>query len=209
MTPFNPRDIEAAAQSAWVAADAYRAVERTDRKKFYCVSMLPYPSGRLHMGHVRNYTINDVMYRHLRMSVQLPDADGLGRVRTAGGRRGDEGRRRAREVEHTATSQMKRQCRSIGLRSTGRANSPPAIRPATAEPVVFPEDAGKGIAYRKTQVVNWDPVDQTVLPTSRSSTGGRAGAPVEKRRSRLLPASPTTPTNCSKRSTGCPVGRSA
>ena len=67
MKPYIPKDVEAAAQSAWTAADAYRAVERSDRKKFYCVSMLPYPSGRLHMGHVRNYTINDVMYRHLRM----------------------------------------------------------------------------------------------------------------------------------------------
>ena len=67
MKPFNHHDIEAAAQSAWSAADAYRAVERADRPKYFCVSMLPYPSGVLHMGHVRNYTINDMMYRHLRM----------------------------------------------------------------------------------------------------------------------------------------------
>ena len=67
MKPFNHSTVEAEAQGAWQAADAYRAVERPDRKKFYCVSMLPYPSGKLHMGHVRNYTINDVMYRYLRM----------------------------------------------------------------------------------------------------------------------------------------------
>jgi leucyl-tRNA synthetase len=67
MKPFNHHDIEAAAQSAWRAADAYRAVERDDRPKYYCVSMLPYPSGVLHMGHVRNYTINDMMYRQMRM----------------------------------------------------------------------------------------------------------------------------------------------
>jgi len=67
MKPFNHHDIEAAAQSAWRAADAYRSIERDDRPKYYCVSMLPYPSGVLHMGHVRNYTINDMMYRHLRM----------------------------------------------------------------------------------------------------------------------------------------------
>jgi leucyl-tRNA synthetase len=67
MKPFNHHEIEAAAQSAWRAADVYRATERTDKPKYFCVSMLPYPSGMLHMGHVRNYTINDMMYRHLRM----------------------------------------------------------------------------------------------------------------------------------------------
>jgi leucyl-tRNA synthetase len=67
MKPYQHREIEAAAQTAWRAADAYRALERTDKPKYYCVSMLPYPSGKLHMGHVRNYTINDMMYRHLRM----------------------------------------------------------------------------------------------------------------------------------------------
>ena len=67
MKPFDPAAIESAAQSAWRAADAYRAVEKPGARKYYCVSMLPYPSGRLHMGHVRNYTINDVMYRHLRL----------------------------------------------------------------------------------------------------------------------------------------------
>lgn len=65
---YVPADVEAAAQSDWRAADAYRSKEDANRKKFYCVSMLPYPSGKLHMGHVRNYTINDVMYRYLRMN---------------------------------------------------------------------------------------------------------------------------------------------
>src|SRR5580765_8297458 len=83
MRPFNPAEIEAAVQSEWRAADVYRAVEARDRRKFYCVSMLPYPSGNLHMGHVRNYTINDMMYRYLRMNgynVLMPmgwDAFGL------------------------------------------------------------------------------------------------------------------------------------
>jgi leucyl-tRNA synthetase len=59
--PYNPTAIEAAVQAQWRAADVYRAVERAGKKKFYCVSMLPYPSGILHMGHVRNYTIGDMM----------------------------------------------------------------------------------------------------------------------------------------------------
>jgi leucyl-tRNA synthetase len=71
MQPFDPRTIEATAQAAWQAGDVYRAAEddpRFPKGKYYCVSMLPYPSGKLHMGHVRNYTINDMMYRHRRMN---------------------------------------------------------------------------------------------------------------------------------------------
>ena len=64
---FNPDEIERSAQAAWRAADAYRVVEDTSRPKFFACSMLPYPSGRLHMGHVRNYTINDMLARQLRM----------------------------------------------------------------------------------------------------------------------------------------------
>ncbi|MFT5535312.1 MAG: leucyl-tRNA synthetase, partial [Candidatus Paceibacteria bacterium] len=71
---YNHAEIEKSAQDHWQATDAYKAVEHAqdqhgnDKKKFYACSMLPYPSGKLHMGHVRNYTINDVMYRHLRMN---------------------------------------------------------------------------------------------------------------------------------------------
>ena len=67
MQPYRPADIEAAAQAHWTSVQAFRAREEPTRSKYYCVSMLPYPSGVLHMGHVRNYTINDMMYRHLRM----------------------------------------------------------------------------------------------------------------------------------------------
>ena len=74
---FAPHDIERAAREAWAAQDAYRVTEDPARPKFYACSMLPYPSGRLHMGHVRNYTINDMLTRHLRMTgmnVLMPKA---------------------------------------------------------------------------------------------------------------------------------------
>ncbi|HMZ01222.1 MAG TPA: class I tRNA ligase family protein, partial [Burkholderiaceae bacterium] len=64
---YDPAAVESAAQAAWRAADAYRVTEDASKAKFYACSMLPYPSGKLHMGHVRNYTINDMLTRQLRM----------------------------------------------------------------------------------------------------------------------------------------------
>ena len=185
MKPFDPRAIEAAAQSAWRAADAYRAVERADRAKYYCVSMLPYPSGVLHMGHVRNYTINDMMYRQLRMRGFNPlmpmgwDAFGLPAENAAikAGEAPDKWTR-----DNIAT--MKGQMRALGLAIDWSREF------ATCDPAYyrwnqwfFLRMLEKGIAYRKTQVVNWDPVDQTVLANEQviDGRGWRTGAPVEKR----------------------------
>jgi leucyl-tRNA synthetase len=185
MTPFNPEDIEAAAQSAWTAADAYRAVERTDRKKFYCVSMLPYPSGRLHMGHVRNYTINDVMYRHLRMkgyNCLMPmgwDAFGLP-AENAAMKAGVA----PAKWTHDNIASMKQQCKTMGW-AIDWSREFAACDPAYYRwnQWFFLKMLEKGIAYRKTQVVNWDPVDQTVLANEQviDGRGWRTGAPVEKR----------------------------
>ncbi len=185
MKPFIPKDIEAAARAAWTAADAYRAVERADRKKFYCVSMLPYPSGRLHMGHVRNYTINDVMYRHQRMkgfSCLFPmgwDAFGLPAENAAM----KAGVAPAKWTYENIAA-MKRQMQSLGLAIDWSREF------AACDPDYyrwnqwfFLKMLEKGIAYRKTQVVNWDPVDQTVLANEQviDGRGWRTGAPVEKR----------------------------
>ena len=180
MTPYNPAEIETAAQSAWKAADAYRAVERSDRKKFYCVSMLPYPSGKLHMGHVRNYTINDMMYRHLRMNghnVLMPmgwDAFGLP-AENAAMKNGVP----PAQWTYENIAYMKTQCQAMGWAIDWSREL------ATCDPAYyrwnqwfFLEMLKKGIAYKKTGVVNWDPVDQTVLANEQviDGRGWRSGA---------------------------------
>ena len=185
MKPFNPAAIEAAAQAAWKATDAYRAVERADRKKFYCVSMLPYPSGILHMGHVRNYMISDMMYRHLRMkgyNVLVPmgwDAFGLPAENAA-----MKGGVAPAPWTYDNIAHMKQQMQAVGLAIDWSREI------ATCDPAyyrwnqwLFLKMLEKGIAYKKTGVVNWDPVDQTVLANEQviDGRGWRSGAPVEKR----------------------------
>ncbi|MES2993088.1 MAG: leucine--tRNA ligase [Pseudomonadota bacterium] len=186
MTPdFKPDEIERSAQAAWAAADAYRVVEDPDRPKFYACSMLPYPSGKLHMGHVRNYTINDMLTRQLRMkgmNVLMPmgwDAFGLPAENAA----------IANNVPPAAwtrsnIAEMKAQFAPLGLAFDWTREI------ATCDPEYykwnqwfFLKMLEKGIAYRKTQVVNWDPVDQTVLANEQveNGRGWRSGALVEKR----------------------------
>jgi leucyl-tRNA synthetase len=188
MQPFDPRTIEAAAQAAWQAGDVYRAAEndaRFPKGKYYCVSMLPYPSGKLHMGHVRNYTINDMMYRYLRMNgynALMPmgwDAFGLPAENAA---------MRSREAPARWTydniAYMKKQLIAMGFAIDWSREL------ATCDPAyykwnqwMFLRMLEKGIAYRHSGVVNWDPVDQTVLANEQviDGRGWRSGAPVEKR----------------------------
>ena len=185
MKPFDPAAIESAAQSAWRAANAYRAVEKPGARKYYCVSMLPYPSGRLHMGHVRNYTINDVMYRHLRMrgwNVLMPmgwDAFGLP-AENAAMKNGVPPAQWT--YENIAT--MKKQMQAMGL-AIDWSREIAACDPAYYKwnQWMFLRMLERGVAYRKTQVVNWDPVDQTVLANEQviDGRGWRTGAVVEKR----------------------------
>ncbi len=185
MKPFNPAETEAAVQRQWKAGDVYRAVETTDRPKYFCVSMLPYPSGNLHMGHVRNYTINDMMYRYLRMNgynVLMPmgwDAFGLP-AENAAMKNGVA----PAKWTHENIAYMKRQCEAMGWAIDWSREF------ATCDPAYykwnqwfFLKMLEQGIAYRKTSIVNWDPVDQTVLANEQviDGHGWRSGAPVEKR----------------------------
>jgi leucyl-tRNA synthetase len=185
MKPFHSADIETAAQAAWRAGDRYRAVEKPGARKFYCVSMLPYPSGRLHMGHVRNYTISDVMYRYLRMrgaNALMPmgwDAFGLP-AENAAMQSNEAPAKWTRE--NIAT--MKRQMQAIGLAIDWSREI------STCDPAYYKWNQWfflklleRGIAYKKTGVVNWDPVDQTVLANEQviEGRGWRSGALVEKR----------------------------
>ncbi|MDA8444276.1 leucine--tRNA ligase [Paracidovorax valerianellae] len=182
---YNHTEVERAAQGHWTATDAYRVTEDASRKKFYACSMLPYPSGKLHMGHVRNYTINDMLARQLRMkgmNVLMPmgwDAFGLP-AENAALKNGVP----PAQWTYDNIAYMKKQMQAMGLAIDWSREV------ATCDPSyyrwnqwLFLKMLEKGIAYRKTQVVNWDPVDQTVLANEQviDGKGWRTGATVEKR----------------------------
>lgn len=182
---YQPSEVESAAQADWTAADVYRVTEVAGKKKYYACSMLPYPSGKLHMGHVRNYTINDMLARYLRMSgynVLMPmgwDAFGLP-AENAALKNGVP----PAKWTYENIAYMKGQLQAMGLAIDWSREV------ATCDPSyykwnqwLFLKMLEKGIAYRKTQVVNWDPVDQTVLANEQviDGRGWRTGAPVEKR----------------------------
>src|SRR5215469_17480638 len=185
---YHPAVLEAAAQQHWRALDAYRAIEndpRFPKGKYYVCSMLPYPSGKLHMGHMRNYTLNDVVYRFMRSSgynVMTPmgwDAFGLPAENAA-------------IDKHVAPAKwtraniadMKAQFAPMGFAFDWSREV------TTCDPGyyrwnqwLFLRMLKSGIAYRKTQIVNWDPVDQTVLANEQveDGRGWRSGALIEKR----------------------------
>jgi leucyl-tRNA synthetase len=182
---YNHTEVERAVQAAWTQTDAYRVTEDASKKKFYACSMLPYPSGKLHMGHVRNYTINDMLTRNLRMkgfNVLMPmgwDAFGLP-AENAALKNGVP----PAKWTYENIAYMKKQMQAMGLAIDWSREV------ATCDSTyykwnqwLFLKMLEKGIAYRKTQVVNWDPVDQTVLANEQviDGKGWRTGAPVEKR----------------------------
>lgn len=182
---YQPTFVESAAQLHWKDSDAYRVTEQSDKPKYYACSMLPYPSGQLHMGHVRNYVINDILVRQFRMkgfNVLMPmgwDAFGLPAENAAMA----SGRSPA-EWTFANIADMKAQMQPLGLAIDWSREI------ATCDPEyyrwnqwLFVKMLESGIVYKKTQVVNWDPVDQTVLANEQviDGRGWRSGAPVERR----------------------------
>lgn len=182
---YNPNEIEAAARAYWAERDAYRVTEDASKPHFYACSMLPYPSGKLHMGHVRNYTINDMLARQLRMkgyNVLMPmgwDAFGLPAENAA-----MKGKLPPAQWTYANIAHMKGQMQAMGLAIDWSREV------ATCQPSyykwnqwLFLKMLEAGIAERRTQVVNWDPVDQTVLANEQviDGRGWRSGALVEKR----------------------------
>ncbi|WP_425563098.1 leucine--tRNA ligase [Luteimonas vadosa] len=182
---YQPAQVEAAARGYWEAHRVYEVVERPDRPKFYCLSMLPYPSGALHMGHVRNYTIGDVISRYQRMTgknVLQPmgwDAFGLPAENAA-----IKHRTAPAEWTYANIERMRGQFKTMGYAidwSREFATCQPSYY--VHEQRMFVRLMKKGLAYRKNSVVNWDPVDQTVLANEQvvDGRGWRSGAVVEKR----------------------------
>ncbi|MFV0680443.1 leucine--tRNA ligase [Ottowia sp.] len=188
---YNHLDVEQAAQAHWQTTDAYRVSENAlgapgqPKPKYYACSMLPYPSGKLHMGHVRNYTINDMLARQLRMkgyNVLMPmgwDAFGLP-AENAALKNGVP----PAQWTYDNIAHMKGQMQAMGLSiDWSREIATCDASYYKWNQWLFLKMLEKGIAYRKTQVVNWDPVDMTVLANEQviDGRGWRTGALVEKK----------------------------
>lgn len=182
---YNPERIEQTIQARWAKDRTFEVTEDTSREKFYCLSMLPYPSGKLHMGHVRNYTIGDVISRYQRMqgkNVLQPmgwDAFGLPAENAAVQNNIPPAKWTYENIDH-----MRSQLQRLGF-AYDWSRELATCRPEyyAHEQRMFVRLYEKGLVYRKSSVVNWDPVDQTVLANEQvvDGRGWRSGAEVEKR----------------------------
>ena len=182
---YQPREIEAAAQSFWDQNQSFLATMKPGQEKFYCLSMFPYPSGKLHMGHVRNYTIGDVIARYQRMQGKnvlqpmgwvafgLPAENAAMKNNVA-----------PAQWTYDNIAYMKTQLKSLGL-AIDWSREVTTCKPDYYrwEQWLFTQLFEKGIIYRKNGTVNWDPVDQTVLANEQviDGRGWRSGALIEKR----------------------------
>ena len=185
MSTYSPSEIEAKWQAAWSDAESFKAVRSEDKPKYYVLEMFPYPSGRIHMGHVRNYTMGDVIARYkiaTGHNVLHPmgwDAFGMPAENAAMASGGH-----PKDWTYQNIADMKAQMQPLGLSIDWSREF------ATCDPeyygqqqALFIDFLAKGLIYRKKAVVNWDPIDMTVLANEQviDGKGWRSGAEVERR----------------------------